>query len=178
FTPSTYVLTTLDTQVSFNNNSVGASDYVWDFGDNSPTSTVDSPNHLYPSEEEGAYQVMLIATSSFGCADTAYSYIQVNEELLFYVPNTFTPDGNNFNQTFQPVFTSGYDPFDFTMLIFNRWGELIFESHDASVGWDGTYGSNGQIGIVQDGTYTWKIEFKTSLNDERKMIVGHVNVIR
>jgi gliding motility-associated-like protein len=62
--------------------------------------------------------------------------------------------------------------------IYNRWGELIFESHDVSVGWDGSYGDSGQIEICQDGTYTWKIEFKTSMNDERKSIQGHLNLIR
>ena len=72
------------------------------------------------------------------------------------------------------MFTSGYDPFDYNMLIFNRWGEIVFESNDTRFGWDGTY--NGKM--VQDGTYTWKIEFKQSLNDKRIMITGHVNIIR
>jgi gliding motility-associated-like protein len=109
-----------------------------------------------------------------GCTDTAYGTVVVQEELIFYVPNTFTPDGDEFNQAFQPVFTSGYDPFDFNLLIFNRWGEVIFESNDARVGWDGTYGGK----YVQEGTYTWKIEFKTTKNDARKYTVGHVNVLR
>ena len=94
--------------------------------------------------------------------------------MIFYVPNTFTPDFDNFNQTFQPVFTSGFDPFDYTLLIFNRWGEVLFESHNAEVGWDGTYGGE----LMQDGTYTWKIEFKTTATDERRMAVGHVNLIK
>jgi gliding motility-associated-like protein len=103
--------------------------------------------------------------------------VQVQEVLIFYVPNTFTPDGDNYNQTFQPVFHSGFDPFDFELLIFNRWGEVIFESHDATVGWDGTYGQE-TTEIVQDGTYTWKIEFKTKYTDERKIVTGSVNLIR
>ena len=90
------------------------------------------------------------------------------------MPNTFTPDGDNYNEFFTPVFTSGYDPYDFDLYIFNRWGEIIWESHDASAGWDGTYGGN----LVQDGTYTWKIEFKTTETDERMMVSGHVNVIK
>ena len=56
--------------------------------------------------------------------------IIINDELIFYVPNTFTPDGDTYNQTFQPIFTSGYDPLVFSMLIYNRWGELLFESTD------------------------------------------------
>ena len=121
---------------------------------------------------------MLIATSALGCSDTAYSTIQVYEELIYYVPNTFTPDNDNYNPTFQPVFTSGFDPQDFVLYIYNRWGELIFESHDASIGWNGTYGSNGEIQMCQDGTYTWKIEFKVTRWDERRVAIGHVNLIR
>ena len=76
--------------------------------------------------------------------------------------------------------TSGYrfDPFDYQLLIFNRWGETIFESNDSNVGWDGTYGLGDQVRYVQDGTYTWRIEFKLKRNDSRKIVSGHVNVIR
>jgi gliding motility-associated-like protein len=98
----------------------------------------------------------------------------MNEVLIFYVPNTFTPDDDEFNQWFQPVFTSGYDPYSFNLLIFNRWGEIIFESNDSTIGWDGTY--HGEI--VKEGVYTWKITFKTSANDEHKEVLGSVNLLR
>jgi len=174
FTPSSSMISNLDSEVSFDNTSTGATDYQWDFGDATPGSTEESPSHIYPLDASGTYTVELIATSPLGCVDTAYAEIQLVEELIFYVPNTFTPDDDDYNPTFQPVFSSGYDPYDFTLLIFNRWGEIIFESHNADIGWDGTYGGS----LVQDGTYTWKIEFKTSNTDERKMVVGHVNMLR
>jgi gliding motility-associated-like protein len=60
------------------------------------------------------------------------------------------------------------------MLIFNRWGEIVFETRDASIGWDGTY--NGDY--AQDGIYTWKIEFKSRVNDKKYVKVGHVNMMR
>jgi gliding motility-associated-like protein len=164
--------------VNFNNTTTGASNYLWNFGDNSTTSTLEEPSHNYSGNNVGNYLITLIAYSPLGCTDTAYATIQIQEELIFYVPNTFTPDNDNYNQTFQPVFTSGFDPYDYTLLIFNRWGEIVFESHDATVGWDGSYGSNGEIEMVQDGTYTWKIEFKTNKNDERKMVIGHVNILK
>ncbi len=174
FTASETILSTLDTEVDFTNTSTGAISYEWIFGDESPNSQSVDVSHVFPSEEEGGYTVTLIATSATGCTDTATIAIGVNEELIYYVPNTFTPDGDEYNNTFHPVFTSGYDPFDYNMLIFNRWGEIVFESNDTRFGWDGTY--NGKM--VQDGTYTWKIEFKQSLNDKRIMITGHVNIIR
>ncbi len=178
FTPSNSILTDDNTNVMFNNNTTGASQYVWSFGDGSPISTLTDPSHDYQTGDYGNYLVVLVATSPLGCIDSAQATIQIQEPLIYYVPNTFTPDNDNFNQTFKPIFTSGFDPYDYTLYIFNRWGEIIFESHDANVGWNGTYGSNGEIEMVQDGTYTWKIEFKTKANDERKMIIGHVNILR
>lgn len=178
FIPSQTQLSTMDTEVFFDNNSTGASDYVWDFGDGSATSDLVYPTHVYNDSVEGSYTVTLIAYSPLGCVDTAYSVITVYEELIFYVPNTFTPDFDDYNQYFTPVFFSGYDPQDYSLFIYNRWGELIFESHNAAIGWDGSYGQNREVEMVQDGTYTWKIEFKVTRWDERKVVYGHVNVLR
>ncbi|MCH2228765.1 MAG: gliding motility-associated C-terminal domain-containing protein [Crocinitomicaceae bacterium] len=114
------------------------------------------------------------------CVDNASVDVIVLEscpepvELIYYVPNSFTPDGDSYNQIFQPVFSSGFDPFDFHMMIFNRWGEVIFESHNAEVGWDGTYANK----IVQGGTYIWRIEFKQLDVDNRVELMGHVNLLR
>jgi gliding motility-associated-like protein len=92
------------------------------------------------------------------------------------VPNTFTPDGDSYNQTFFPVFSSGVDPYQFEMLIFDRWGELVFESNNLEFGWDGTYSNYGFI--AQDGVYTWKISFNSKDNDSKQVVVGHVNLMR
>lgn len=179
FIPSTNTVTEFDNQVYFDNESTGAISYAWNFGDNSETSNADNPTHEYPVVEQGqGWTIQLIATSPMGCMDTTYATIFFQEELIFYVPNTFTPDDDDYNQTFQPVFTSGFDPYDFSMWIYNRWGELVFETHDATIGWDGSYGKNREVDMVQDGTYTWKIEFKMSRNDEHKWYAGHVNIIR
>ncbi|MFT6504037.1 MAG: gliding motility-associated-like protein [Crocinitomicaceae bacterium] len=176
FTPSSSVVSVFNSEILFDNTSTGAVSYVWDFGDGSPTTTQENPLHDFPNEGQGTYLVELIAFSSLGCSDTAWRSIVVNEELIFYVPNTFTPDSDDFNETFNAIFTTGYDPYDFNLFIFNRWGEVIWESHDDTVGWDATYGTDGRD--VQDGTYTWKIDFKTTQTDERILVVGHVNVLR
>lgn len=158
----------LNTLVHFQNGSTGATNYNWLF-DEYGGSTAQNPNFFFP-EQAGNYVVRLIAYNGI-CSDTTFAIVYIKDVLLYYVPNTFTPDGDEFNQTFQPVFTNGFDPYDFNMTIFNRWGETVFESNDAEVGWDGTY--NGQL--VPDGMYTWRIEFKTMATDERKIVVGHVN---
>jgi len=100
--------------------------------------------------------------------------VVINEELIYYIPNAFTPDGDEYNNVFQPIFTSGFDPYDFNMLIFNRWGEVIFETNDAKVGWDGTYLGK----YVKEGMYNYKITFKLSGSDARKIITGHVSILK
>lgn len=171
-------VTTLNTEVNFLNTSTGANSYLWNFGDGSSETTEESPVHFYPDNSTAVYDVYLIAYSPLGCTDTATSYIQVVEEVIYYVPNTFTPDLDNYNPVFKPIFTAGFDPYSYNLLIFNRWGEIIFESNDSDFGWDGSYGSDGEYIYCPDGSYTWRIEFKVSRWDERKIITGHVNLIR
>jgi gliding motility-associated-like protein len=178
FSASNTQISEFDNIVLFDNNSLNATQYDWDFGDNSANSQEVNPTHEFEALEDGSYVVTLVASSDLGCSDTAVTVIQVLQELIYYVPNSFTPDNDIFNQTFKPVFTSGFDPYDYTLRIYDRWGELIFESHNASIGWDGTYGQGDYVSVVQDGAYVWQIEFKTLKTDERKIITGHVNLIR
>jgi gliding motility-associated-like protein len=158
------------------NLSEGAFSYLWNFGDSAALSTEVNPTHTYPFETAGSYTTMLIAYNEIGCSDTAFQLIQVAEDIIFYVPNTFTPDGDQFNQTFKPIFTAGFDPYDYNLKIFNRWGELIFESNNAEVGWNGSYSNVADA--VPNGVYVWKIEFKQSMNDKRRMEVGNVNLFK
>lgn len=163
--------------VQFENTSTGAVSYQWDFGDGY-TSGLFNPSHLFQSIEEDGYVITLTAISAGGCTDTFAVWIDQKDLLVYYVPNTFTPDGNSANETFKPVFTSGFDPYNFRLLVYNRWGEMIFESHDSEVGWDGNYGTGGNVKKCQDGTYVWKIDFKRSDNDEYISLTGHVNLVR
>ena len=106
--------------------------------------------------------------------ESNYTYIQ--DELIYYIPNTFTPDQDEHNPVFKPIFTSGFDPNDYKMVIYNRWGELIFVTKNPDRGWDGSYGTDGRD--VQDGTYVYKVIYKNPADDKRTEIVGHVNLIR
>lgn len=176
FVPTPAELSLSNSFAVMDNHSTNASSYIWNFGDGSPISTAYAPGHAFPDHDAGSYQVVLIAISDQGCRDTVRVNIRVEDELIYYVPNAFTPDADEFNPVFKPVFTVGFDPLDYKMTIYNRWGELIFESHDVNYGWDGTY--SGSRGLTQDGAYTWKIEFKTTKSDERKMVIGNVNLLR
>ena len=169
-------VTVIDPTVSFFNTSSFADSYNWSFGQ-METSTETSPTIEYPEIGEQSYDIMLVAATNMGCVDTAYAIVEVKDMIVFYVPNTFTPDKDDFNEVFQPIFVSGFDPYDFHLTIFNRWGEILFESYDHNTGWNGTYGASNEK-IVKDGAYIWKIEFKELMSDKRHIHHGHVNVLR
>jgi gliding motility-associated-like protein len=122
----------------------------------------------------GFYPVTLVAFNEFGCSDTAALSIQLIEEPLIYVPNSFTPNFDGTNDVFLPIIGSGIDIYTYRLLIFNRWGEVIFESLNKEVGWDGTYGGK----IMQDGVYIWKITYNSPDNEEEYEYVGHVTLIK
>src|SRR5690606_27329162 len=100
FHPNPALLTTYNWESTMVNESVNATSYEWNFGDGSANSYSHSPTHAFPNDEAGIYTVTLVATSAHGCVDTAYATVEVKEELIFYVPNTFTPDNDDFNETF------------------------------------------------------------------------------
>lgn len=124
------------------NQSSGANSYLWNFGDGL-SSTAVNPQHLY--NVVGNFTVELIATNQFGCSDTATRTLTTDADVVF--PNAFSPSlsgGNggayNLNNTDNNVFfpyTAGVS--EYKLQIFNRWGELIFETNDIGVGWDGYY---------------------------------------
>ncbi len=174
FTANPNMISPDNSTVHFFNLSSGATSYQWNFGDDESSIEV-SPSHVY-DVNEGDYSVTLLATSPLGCTSEYTLSIIYEEDLIFYVPNSFTPDGDQFNQVFVPIFSSAVDQSSYHLSIFDRWGELIFESFDLHVGWDGTYKVNQ--GMVQDGMYIWKIDFKLKKNDDRRQVTGHVYVLK
>ena len=146
----------------------------WNFGDGT-TSTEKNPTHIFP-DVPGEYMVQLTASNinKDYCSNTIKHSIFMPEPLILFVPNTFTPNSDEFNNVFIPVFTSGFDPYSYSFYIYNRWGELLFESHDAKIGWDGTYGNK----IIESDTYIWKLEFKEKLKNNYHVKNGHVNIIK
>jgi len=127
-------------------------------------------------ETEGMFTLSVLHYSN-GCVSnpqqTVITIAQCPNEL-FYIPNSFTPDGDEHNNMWSPVLTSGFDPYNFNLKIFDRWGEVIFESNNAYEGWDGTY--NNQM--VPMGIYTWRMTVKSIKDDSKKIIIGSVNVLK
>ena len=163
-----------NTQVNFTNYSTGAESFIWNIEQGIPSfSQQENPTTQFPDGETGEYYVSLEVTSEFGCKDTSIQKIVVMPEVIIYAPNTFTPDNDEHNQHWG-IHIEGIDVSDFNLLIFNRWGEIIWESNDPSATWDGAY--NGSI--IPQGTYSWIIRAKDLLNDGKYEFNGYINILR
>jgi gliding motility-associated-like protein len=173
FTFNPAVISSEIEEINFVNSSIGAVSYLWDFGDNS-SSTVQNTSHTYTGASDNIL-VSLTASTPLGCFDIYEMTIVVLSEAIFYIPNTFTPDEDEHNQLWKPIFTSGFDIYSFNLQIYNRWGEIIWETNDASAGWDGTYGIDGLK--VPSGIYNWTIRYGSKINDDTKQVNGFVNVL-
>ena len=115
-----------------NQSSADVISWQWDFGDTT-ISTLSNPFHQYP--DTGTYLVQLIVTNSTGCIDTIYENVIVYPDLYFYFPNAFTANHDGLNDGFGG---RGVGVQSYQMQIFDRWGTLVFTSHDMSITWDGT----------------------------------------
>lgn len=160
------------------NQSFQATHFEWDFGDGTKSLSPE-PQHIY--QKVGKYDIQLIAYNQFGCADTTRLESAVRAEIggQVLIPNAFSPNlagsgansqSDGKNDVFLPI-TRGV--VEFEMVIFNRWGELMFVSRDANFGWDGYY--NGKL--CQQDVYVFKISALYE-NGERVVRVGDVNLIR
>lgn len=163
-----------NTEVYFQDLSSLATYYDWYFPGATPSySQLERPRTTYPDGVTGTYPVTLIVTSELGCTDTLTQNLIVHPEVTIFVPNTFTPDGDEFNQNWR-LYINGIDLYSYNLQVYNRWGEMVFESHDSEEGWDGTY--NGLV--VSPGTYTWKVSARDIQNDGKYEWNGHVNILR
>jgi gliding motility-associated-like protein len=147
--------------------------YEWVMPTGTPATSA-NPNVevTYPTDIVSLYPVTLTVENEDGCRDSLTLQVSIISDVLLYVPNAFTPDDNEFNQTWK-IFMSGVDPYNFNLKVFNRWGEVVWESKDATEGWDGTYGGK----LVPAGVYSWIIEAKDQTTDAKYTYNGFVNVM-
>ena len=155
---SNYKLKLSNAKVDFYNLGEGYTSWFWDFG-NGDSSFVLNPSYQYP--DTGHYQAVLHLVNQYGCTDQYPLNIAVEPYIKFVVPTGFTPNpggGNggsyNKNDLSNDVFYPMAEYVEtFSMQIFNRWGELVFESKHIDHGWDGYYKGR----LAQQDVYIWKI---------------------
>lgn len=172
FTAGPQPATVFNTLINFSNQSSGALTYQWNFS-GIDSSSENNPSFIFPNDTSGIYEVCLSAINANGCEDEFCLEIIINEEFVVYAPNAFTPDGNGVNDVFF-VYGNDIDPEEFELLIFNRWGELIFTSNSLQNGWDGTH-----KGIKsKNDVYVWKIKTQSLTTDAYFEKVGQVTLVR
>lgn len=143
--------------VAFFSDNIPRIKYHWDFGDGDSSSLKD-PEHRYLNE--GKYDVTLTVTTPDGCVKQETQIIEVEDIYELYIPNSFTPNGDNLNEYFK-IYGTGVEEYE--IKIYNRWGAQVFKSNNLEKPWDGTF--NGEK--VPQGTYVFTISIKTTFGGER-----------
>ncbi|MBN2683200.1 MAG: gliding motility-associated C-terminal domain-containing protein [Bacteroidales bacterium] len=157
-------------EVNFVNNSEGNINNYWSFGDGFNSEESD-PSHSYLRPDD--YNVQLIVESEHYCLDTTEINLKVSGTFTFYAPTAFTPNNDGGNDKFF-VRGTGIDEDNFKMIIYDRWGEKVFETTDYINGWDGRIKKN-EFGST--GTYSWLVLYKDT-NGASREYGGHVTLIR
>jgi gliding motility-associated-like protein len=169
----------LDAVVHFNNLShpTPFETSYWQFG-NAPlldTSWETNPVYEFPDDTAGIYPVILVITNANGCIDTLIKYLEVKDEYLFYIPNSFTPNGDGINEIFRPL-GNAVNLKDYRMQIFDRFGHLVFETTNFEEGWNGRVDGGSYYG--KDEVYVYRITAASRLSLEKFEYVGHITMLR
>lgn len=157
--------------IQFFDQSIDAQYILYDFGD-STTSTQPNTSHEYL--DGGLYWVTQTVTNAAGCIDTMRKPVYIKPEYSLFVPNAFTPNGDNKNAFFT---TTGIGIDSFHIYIFNRWGEKIFESNEIKTQWNGRKYNDMNNPISPQGVYVYRIRI-WDVFGEKHDYYGHINLIR
>ncbi len=162
-------------KVVFQNNSTGNNlvSWYWDFGDGTSDSAQTPLQHSYPpSAGEVKYTVSLIIGNSGGCYDTATGIVTKVRSCYITVPSAFTPNGDGINDYLYPL--NAYKAVNLEFKVFNRYGQLVFETKDWTKKWDGTI--NGKQQDI--GTYAWMLQYTDGETGKRNFLKGTTVLIR
>lgn len=168
FATSDTVVSIFNPYIATTDFSIGADSCQMDFGDGYVTTDCNS-GHTYWSY--GSYTITQTVWNEFGCPDTMRINVEVLPEHEFFIPNTFTPNGDGLNDVFMPAIM-GAEQYHF--MVFDRWGMLIFETYDLLQGWDGRFKGNK----CQQDVYVWKVDYFDLEHQTSETRIGHVNLIR
>jgi len=166
--------TVINNTVQFRNASQGGDSYQW-FVETVTPDTLETyePRVVFPTDSSRTYIVCLRAESIYGCKNSICKPVRVEGEEIIYIPNTFTPDGDGYNEIFLPVTTSLLET-NYRMAIYDRWGEELFVTKDKTQGWDGRY----QGEFVKVDTYVVIINGHNQFDGAKVQKISHLNVIR
>lgn len=173
FTITPEILNGYSPLATFENLSQGASSYIFDTGDGAVyPDFIDK--HVYSGAIIENYVVTLIANNAFNCLDTLAKILPVDPATNFWIPNSFTPNGDGNNEVFGPIISGNVEFYNF--IVYDRWGHLVFETFDRDIKWDGTMFNNGKKPLKQD-VYVYKIIVRFEPGTPNEEIFGRITLI-
>lgn len=160
--------------IKFTNTSEGMTKWEWYFNDgiNVTDSVNVNPSHYFNTDVPASYNVFLAIRNSYGCKDTVIKPIDIGPNFTFYIPNTFTPNGDGINDFFTGT---GVGIKAYKMWVFDRWGEMIYYTNDITKGWPGTV--KGKTVEGKTDVYQWKV-IVTDFKEKEHIYVGHVTELK
>lgn len=174
FSTTPEITTVINPAFSFIDLSIGADNYIWDFGDGSTATISNPPTHLYEADT-ATYSVQLITSNQQGCADTTYKTLIIEGDYSFFIPSAFTPNEDDVNDSF---FGTGVGITAYELWIFDRWGNMLYYGNDVPVEnskWNGTVNLGKEP--AQQDVYVWKVKL-TDLYGKPHKYTGTVTIIR
>ena len=145
----------VDPDVTFDNQSTGSTIHYWHYDDTfaGVYEQIDDPIHRF--KDTGEFNITLIATNSNGCADTISQILKVKDIYRIFIPEAFSPNEDDFNKVWYPRLTSTQSA---ELMIFNRWGEKVFENKDGTARWNGRYANSTKD--CPEGIYYYQLKIK------------------
>lgn len=174
FTATPNPTVTMMTDIAFEPAVHGYPSYSW-ISNGTEIGTADTFAYHFPTLEADYYQVCLHVVDTNRCENEYCDPVIVQQELTVNVPNAFTPDGNGLNDKFVPVLLGMWDK-DYEFTIFDRWGEVVFDSLEPGEAWNG--GMNNGGSPLPTGVYTWHLHLREAISAQRKDIYGHVSLLK
>jgi gliding motility-associated-like protein len=174
FTVSPVELTTLEPLATFNNHTTGGIQYNWTF-DEYGSSDLESPEFEFPNERSDNFLVCLEALNLFGCYDTICRNVYMDAQYAVFAPNAFSPDGDGDNDAWIPVIR-GFTNDIYELMIFNRWGDVIFRTQDPREAWTGEHRDGDYFG--QNEVYNWRLKLRKEFSAEDIIFQGSMILMR
>ncbi len=159
--------------IRFFNASSGADRFEWDIAGVEFPTTLDA-QYRFTDREPGIYPVCLAAYNSNNCADTVCYDVIIDDVTFVYVPNSFTPDGDGVNDVFAVSTTVALT--EFNLLIFDRWGQVVYETNDFDAPWNGGSKNSGEL--LPTGVYAYRIRYAIPETAAKKELVGSVTLLK
>ncbi|MEY5044088.1 MAG: hypothetical protein RJA19_1315 [Bacteroidota bacterium] len=174
FSADPVIQTLPETRFEFNNYSVFASGQTWNFAGLGESEAWE-PVFVFPQDQSGDYPVTLVVWNEWGCKDSLRQIVRVNEQFTMFIPTGFTPDQDGLNDAWT-FYGIDVDETDFHLVVFDRWGSIVFETRDLNDAWVGDF--QGGSHYAENGVYAYQVITRSLSTGERKWLTGSVTLTR